>query len=252
MGTSNFNEQLYAQRQQNKQESEKIERMMRATQWPMDEIMEDIKKIKECPIQQMMNFHKAFKDTLVDLSAPYSIKQGCTIYIDKGQRKMYQLEMNGQTIEQVTCTLEEALKHAQDLSTRFGKPIEVLNHIHQAKPKAKPEPQWIPALVKWRDIPAWWRMKDIKQKLMGTVILVKELTKEEKDKSYWQADYNQDSLVEYKSIRKAEKPNRPSGIMRDGNWFWSKDDLILYPTKQDIEFANQVAYLASGHKRRPL
>ena len=133
------------------------------------------------------------------------------------------------------------LNLAQEEANQYGKPVHIYVKNETVQPEAKPE--WIPALVKFQEVPSWWQMKEVKSKLMGEVILVKQLTSTEKRHN----SLTYSVSVEYRSKRFTPGFDAPKGL-----WNWSKEDLVLYPTKADIEYNKALVNMAGGFKRRPL
>lgn len=100
------------------------------------------------------------------------------------------------------------------------------------------EPKWIPALVKYQNpTPSWWRNEEAKAKCMGQVILVKRCCFPQSENGLC-PDPNGYTF-------RSKTPD-------NGNWFWGKDDLLLWPTEDDVTLANSVQSCCATYKRRPL
>lgn len=106
-----------------------------------------------------------------------------------------------------------------ELGRKFEKNVEKEDKIK--------EDYCIPALVKYKEIPAWWKMKENKAKLMGSIVLVKTP----------KVTAFPDSLV---SIRE--------GTNEKGSWTWNKEDLILWPTEEQFRFEQARIKLGKGFK----
>ncbi len=114
----------------------------------------------------------------------------------------------------------------------FAKALQDIANISYAKGfedgkksikiKETPKPEWIPALVKYQEIPSWWRMAEQKSKLMGEVILIKAVEPEETAR--FEAEYGS-SKANFWSKRNDN----------GGKWYWNKADLILYPDSVEVE-----------------
>lgn len=119
--------------------------------------------------------------------------------------------------------LIQARAEAKRLANKTGVNV----HIHGSQiietlwPEAK-KPEWVPALVKYQDVPSWWRMAEQKSKLMGEVILVKVV--EAAETAQFEAQYGC-SKADYWSKRNDN----------GGKWYWNKADLILYPDAVEVE-----------------
>ena len=135
----------------------------------------------------------------------------------KQETKMYYFETENGSTTSGDSAFIKALAQAE--SDRTKKEIKVYFLAEVIKPKQKPE--WIPALVKYQDVPEWWRMKEQKSQLMGEVILVKPISSEETFK--FEAEYGQ-SKANFWSKRNE----------KGGKWYWNKEDLILYPDAMKV------------------
>lgn len=124
--------------------------------------------------------------------------------------------------------LQDVLKIQKTINILQSQLVESIAKKDAAQAQEKP---WIPALVKFVHFaPDWWQSKEKKMELIGQCILVQEIPKE--------------AYASFRSIR-ANSGNK-------GNWFWAKEDLILFPSIEDYQITQHQISLSKGYKRRPL
>lgn len=156
------------------------------------------------PVQKAMNILLSNAvDNLQDLTDfYYDIKL-------KRNTEMFQQDMFINDAKEMA----DKLKAAYKIGFEAGKK-ETAKEVNPIKQ------EWIPALVKYQNtIPIWWINENNRKALyMGKIILVKEIPLQ--------------AYASYMSIRE--------NTAGHGNWFWGKEDLILWPTKDDVALANSI------------